>query len=107
MTSIPAAVAKKRPSHKKEIKDSMSLELSRRLENAAFAPARVFVSSNTNDFAASTTSSFVHPDIQDEFAAVGLEYFTSLRAALGIQAQGRLPRRRVTYRPGDQTGAIV
>jgi hypothetical protein len=89
-------IAKRRPSHKKEIKDSMNLEqgleLSRLLRNAAFAPARVFVSSNTNDFAASATSSVVHPDIQGEFAAVGLEYFTSLRATLGaLRARGQIP----------------
>ena len=67
-------------------------QLSRQLQIAAFAPARVFVSSNTNDFAASPTSSTVHPDIQGEFAAAGLEYFTSWRAALGsLRAQGATP----------------
>ena len=94
--AVVRLIAKRRPSHKKEMKDSMnleqSLELSHQLQIAAFAPARVFVSSNTNDFAATATSSVVHPDIQGEFAAAGLEYFTSLRAALGaLRARGQLP----------------
>ncbi|HVA49772.1 MAG TPA: hypothetical protein VNH11_25620 [Pirellulales bacterium] len=94
--AVARLIAKRRPSHQKEIKDSMnleqSLELSGRLQNAAFAPARVFVSSNTNDFAAGATSAAVHPDLQGEFAAAGLEFFTSLRAALGsLRARGQLP----------------
>jgi hypothetical protein len=94
--AVARLIAKRRPSHKKEMKDSMnleqSLELSRQLQIAAFAPARVFVSSNTSDFAASTTSSAIHPDLQGEFAAAGLEYFNSLRAALGsLRARGQLP----------------
>lgn len=94
--AVTRLIAKRRPSHKKEMKDSMNLEqsfeLSRQLQIAAFAPARVFVSSNTNDFAASATSSAVHPDLQREFAATGLEYFASMRAALAsLRARGQLP----------------
>ena len=53
-----------------------TLELSGQLQNAGFAPAKVFVSSNTSDFAASPTSSGLHPDLQAEFTAAGLEYST-------------------------------
>ncbi|MGH7137954.1 MAG: hypothetical protein ACREHD_19570 [Pirellulales bacterium] len=94
--AVDRLVAKRRPSHKKEIKDSMnleqSLELSRQLQSAGFTAARVFVSSNTNDFAASAESSAAHPELQGEFAAVGLEYFTSLRSAVGsLRSRGELP----------------
>jgi hypothetical protein len=94
--AVARLIAKRRPSHKKEMKDSMNLEqaldLSARLQHAGFGPARVFVSSNTNDFAASPTSSVIHPELQLEFAAAGLEYFTSLRAAVGsLRARGQLP----------------
>lgn len=44
------------------------------------------------DYAASATSSVLHPDLQAEFTAAGLEYFTSLRAAVGsLRARGQLP----------------
>jgi hypothetical protein len=79
-------INKFRPSHKKEMKDSMNmeqcLELSRRLQNAGFPSSRVWVSSNTKDFA-QPSSSQVHSDLQDDFASAGLKYYTSLRAALG------------------------
>ncbi len=93
--AIARLIAKRRPSHEKEIKDSMnleqSLELSRRLSNLGYAQSRVFVSSNTNDFAAANSTA-VHPDLKPELLAVGLEYFTSLRAALGaLRAKGQLP----------------
>lgn len=93
--AVARLIAKRRPSHKKEIKDSMNLEqsldLSCQLQNAGFTRTRVFVSSNTNDFAESASSSAVHSDLQKEFAATGLEYFTSLRAALGnLRAKGQI-----------------
>jgi hypothetical protein len=94
--AVARLIAKRRPSHKKEMKDSMnleqSLELSIQLQNAGFAYSRVFVSSNTNDFAEAATSSRLHPDLQAEFMAASLEYFTSLRAAVGsLQARGQIP----------------
>jgi len=94
--AVSRLIAKRRPSHKKEMKDSMnleqSLELSRQLQEAEFTFARVFVSSNTNDFAEGPTSAVVHPDIETEFVASGLEYFTSLRAALrSLRAKAQLP----------------
>lgn len=85
--AVARLISKKRPSHKKEMKDSMNLEqcleLSRRLQNAGFVKSRVWVSSNTNDFAQESTSSQLHADLRGEFTAAGLKYFTALRAALG------------------------
>jgi hypothetical protein len=79
--AVVRLIAKTRPSHKKEMKDSMNLEqvleLSRKLQSEGFALARVFVSSNTKDFAEKSNTSKLHPDLQQEFAAAGLEYFTS------------------------------
>jgi hypothetical protein len=53
--AVQRLINKDRPSHKKEMKDSMNmeqcLELSRRLQINGFAKSRVWVSSNTNDFA--------------------------------------------------------
>lgn len=93
--AVQRLINKDRPSHKKEMKDSMNLEqcleLSRRLQSAGFAGSRVWVSSNTNDFAQTATSTQVHADLRGDFAAAGLEYFTSLRAALGhLRAVGEL-----------------
>lgn len=93
--AIQRLINKDRPSHKKEMKDSLNLEqcleLSRRLHLAGFAKSRVWVSSNTNDFAQTATSAHLHADLQGDFTAVGLKYFTSLRAALGhLRAAGEI-----------------
>ena len=83
--AVARLINKTRPSHKKEMKDSMNLEqcleLSRRLQSAGFVKSRVWVSSNTNDFAQGSTSSHLHSDLQGDFTATGLTYFTSLRDA--------------------------
>ncbi|MGA2702199.1 MAG: hypothetical protein ABSH35_14030 [Isosphaeraceae bacterium] len=94
--AVARLIAKRRPSHKKEIKDSMnmeqSLELCSQLRNSGFTHPAVFISSNTNDYAAASTSSQLHNDLQAEFVAVSLEYFPSLRAAIGsLRARGVLP----------------
>lgn len=85
--AITRLIGKRRPSHNREIKDSMnleqSLELCSQLRNAGFMHRVAFVSSNTNDYAAPTAPSRLHADLQPEFAAVSLEYFPSLRAAVG------------------------
>ena len=85
--AVARLINKTRPSHKKEMKDSMNLEqcleLSRRLQNAGFVKSRVWVSSNTNDFAQGSTSSHLHSDLQADFTATGLKNFTSLWAAFG------------------------
>ncbi len=93
--AVARLIHKTRPSHKKEMKDSMNLEqcleLSRRLENAGFPNSRVWVSSNTNDFALANSSD-LHTDLQGDFTSSGLKYFTSIRAALNqLRAAGELP----------------
>lgn len=85
--AVTRLIARRRPSHNKEIKDSMNLEqaleLCSQLRNVGFAPPLAFVSSNTKDYAISTPKPRLHDDLQSEFAAVSLEYFPSLRAAIG------------------------
>ena len=85
--AVERVIEKDRPSHKKEIKDSMnleqSLELGRLLKAGQFGPHCLFVSSNTNDFASASTSPDLHPDLERAFHAAELLYSTSLRAALG------------------------
>jgi hypothetical protein len=65
--AVARLIAKRRPSHKKEMKDSMnleqSLELSLQLQNAGVIRSRVFASSNTNDFAETAASSRLHSDL--------------------------------------------
>ncbi len=84
--AVARLVNKRRPSHKKEMKDSMnleqSLELCRALTAAGFTRGKVFVSSNVNDFAGGASNPSLHTDLRNEFAAVGLDYFTSLEAAI-------------------------
>jgi hypothetical protein len=94
--AVQRLINKFRPSHKKEMKDSMNmeqcLELSRRLQNSGFPRSRVWVSSNTNDFAQTATSSHLHADLQGDFATAGLKYFTSLRVAMNhLRAAGEMP----------------
>jgi hypothetical protein len=89
-------ITKCRPSHRKEMKDSMNLEqcleLSRQLHHAGFAKSRVFVSSNTNDFADAATTSMVHADLQGDFSAAGLDYYTSFRSAIRqLRLNGEIP----------------
>jgi hypothetical protein len=83
--AVVRLINKTRPSHKKEMKDSMNLEqcleLSRRLQSAGFVKSRVWVSSNTNDFAQGPTSTQLNSELQADFTAAGLEYFTSIRGA--------------------------
>jgi hypothetical protein len=94
--AVKRLIAKTRPSHNKEMKDSMNLEqvleLSRQLKNQGFSPDRVFISSNTADFAETSSSSKVHPDLEVDFLKAGLKYFTSFRAATGwLRSRGQLP----------------
>jgi len=74
--AVARLIAKRRPSHRKEMKDSMNLEqcleLTAQLRAVGFTRSLVFVSSNTNDFA---EGSRLHPDLKDDFDAGSLEYF--------------------------------
>lgn len=94
--AVARLVAKRRPSHNKEIKDSMNLEQSlefcTRLRNAGFSLSATFISSNTKDYADTPASAQVHSDLDADFAAVSLEYFPNLRSAVGpLRAKGELP----------------
>jgi hypothetical protein len=78
---------KRRPSHSGMVKDSIHLEhyldLCRQLHASGYSKRRVFVSANKADFCAAKDKSDIHPDLKGELAAVGLEYFATLEAALG------------------------
>lgn len=86
LRAVDRLIAKRRPSHRKEMKDSMNLEqileLARLLSDSApFPHPIVFVSSNTRDFAAPNGID-IHPELKAEYDAVTLSYSTSYRAAL-------------------------
>src|SRR5262249_51117937 len=85
--AVARLIDKTRPSHKKEMKDSMNLEqcleLSHRLQSGGVVKKRVWGGSNTHDLAQGTESPHPHADLQGDFTAAGLKYFTSLRATLG------------------------
>ncbi|HET6882428.1 MAG TPA: hypothetical protein VFI31_19840 [Pirellulales bacterium] len=78
---------KSRPSHKGAVKDSIHLEhyleLSGQLQASNFPSRRVFVSGNKSDFCAAKDNPAIHPDLAPQLAAVGLEFFHSLEAAMG------------------------
>lgn len=93
--AVTRLIAKRRPSHDRQMKDSMNLEqaleLSRRLQAASSPSPRVFISSNTRDFADSPTNSEVHIDLREDFTTAGLEYHTSFRSAVGtLRRRGQL-----------------
>jgi len=90
--AVSRLIGTRRPSHKKEMKDSMnleqSLELARRLRSdGTFGEAVAFISSNTNDYADSGKAR-VHPDLRAEFDAVRLDYHTSFASARGLYDRG-------------------
>lgn len=78
---------KLRPSHAGMVKDSIHLEhyleLCRQLHASGFLGRRVFVSANKADFWEAKHKSDIHPDLAPQLAAVGLEFFGTLEAALG------------------------
>jgi len=78
---------KSRPSHGGMVKDSIHLEhyleLCRQLHASGFPERRVFVSANKTDFWEAKYKPDIHPDLAPQLAAVGLEFFGTLEAALG------------------------
>ncbi|QEH35644.1 hypothetical protein OJF2_41990 [Aquisphaera giovannonii] len=96
--AIGRLIGKSPPCHlRDEVKDAINLEqaleLSRRLGLIGSSPGRVFISSNTRDFGDAKRRSRLHPDIERDFQEAGLEYFTSLAAALGsLQSRKGLQR---------------
>jgi len=79
----------------KGAKDAVILEqalaLARALRAAGSPQTCVFVSSNTNDFAVSRTTS-LHPHLSPSFAAAKLRYAASLTAAVTLlRGEGWVP----------------
>jgi hypothetical protein len=76
-----------RPSHAGMVKDSIHLEhyleLCRQLQTFGFPGRRVLVSANKADFWEAKNKSNIHPDLEPQLTAVGLEFFGTLEAALG------------------------
>jgi PIN domain len=78
---------KRRPSHRKEIKDSIHLEhyqeLARQLSATGFAQPVIFVSTNGADFWTDTnTPQFPHVDLRAELRAAALIFYGKLEYAL-------------------------
>ncbi len=88
--ALERVMERRRPSHKKEIKDSIHwehyLEFSRRLASAGHIHERVFVSANKADYWADRNTANIHPELEDEARAAGLKFFG--RMDLGLRALG-------------------
>jgi hypothetical protein len=87
MRAFDRVKQKQRPSHKKEIKDSVHLEhyqeLARQLNAAAFAQPVIFVSTNGADFWPDTnTPQYPHVDLRAELKTVALIFYGRLEYAL-------------------------
>jgi len=82
-------VSSRRPAKKggKGAKDAAILEhvvrLVNELRGAGFTGRCIFVSSNTNDFAAANTTA-LHPDLRPDLDPIGLDYAASLNAAVAL-----------------------
>jgi hypothetical protein len=76
---------KRRPSHKREVKDSIHLEhcleLARRIRLQGFAEQIIFASANKNDYGPAVAQQ-PHADLQRDFSAVNMTYFESLGDAI-------------------------
>jgi len=74
-----------RPSHKREVKDSIHLEhcleLARRVRVNGFVEEIIFASANKNDYGPAVAQQ-PHADLQPDFAAVQMSYYDSLGAAI-------------------------
>ncbi len=87
MRALDRVKQKRRPSHKKEIKDSIHLEhyqeLARQLNAAGFAQPVIFVSTNGADFWTNTnTPQYPHVDLRADMKAVNLLFYGRLEYAL-------------------------
>ncbi len=69
------------------VKDSIHLEhyleLCRQLRASGFSGRCVFVSANKADFWEAKNKADIHPELDPQLSAVGLEFFGTLEAALG------------------------
>jgi hypothetical protein len=85
--ALERLMEKRRPSHSKEIKDSIHLEhyleICRQLRQAHFAPRCFMVSANKSDFWKDKDTPIIHPDLDDDLRSVGLQFYGKLDAAVG------------------------
>ena len=93
--ALDRVVAKRRPSHKKEVKDSYILEhclvVARELGGTTFQKRMLFVSSNTKDFA-DPGSTAVHTDLASDFATAGLGFAGTIAIAVEqLRAASQIP----------------
>ena len=83
--AVERVFARTRPSHKREVKDSIHLEhcleLARRIRHNGFAEEIIFASANKNDYGPAVAHQ-PHADLQPDFAAVMTSYFDSFGAAI-------------------------
>jgi hypothetical protein len=87
MRALDRVKQKRRPSHKKEVKDSIHLEhyleMSRQLHASGFTRPTFFVSTNAADFwTDKNTPAYPHVDLRAELAAVNLTFYGRLEFAL-------------------------
>lgn len=84
--ALERLMAKKRPSHKGQIKDSIHLEhyleLARQLRSSGFAEPCLFVSANKSDFWAENGPPHVHPDLEGDLRDAGLVFVPRLEFAI-------------------------
>ena len=93
--ALDRVVAKRRPSHKKDVKDSYILEhclvVARELGGTTFQKRMLFVSSNTKDFA-DPGSTAVHTDLASDFATAGLGFAGTIAIAVEqLRAASQIP----------------
>ena len=84
-SAVDRVFQRRRPSHKREVKDSIHLEhcleLARRIRQNGFAEDIVFASANRNDYGPAVAQQ-PHAQLQPDFAAVQMTYFDSLASAI-------------------------
>ena len=93
--ALDRVVAKRRPSTKGQVKDCHIVEhclaVARSLGEVAFLHHLLFVSSNTDDFAA-RPSTAIHADLAGDFSAVGLRYAVTVGAAVAeLRSANQIP----------------
>ena len=84
--ALGRVMAKKRPSHKNQIKDSIHLEhyltLARQLRSSDFTMPCLFVSGNKADFWAEGGKPRIYPDLEHDLDSAGLTFFARLEEAV-------------------------
>jgi hypothetical protein len=83
--AIQRVFDRRRPSHKREVKDSIHLEhcleLARRVRLNGFTDQIIFASANKNDYGPAVAQQ-PHPELQPDFATVHMDYCDSLGDAI-------------------------